>query len=290
MASRQKIHKLDREKLGKKLKAHPDRVQELVEKYAAYLAQDKKSKAHAELNLFYNLKAIIEAEERGIAEKDIPKALLLWNRIRRYGDFNIHAFGSLLIELNDYLKNVEDKENTEPTDSLLFEHINLRATPEILEIQAVKEMIQKRGIYNKLFNDAGEGIIHLYRSFRLAGAKIVMDYSTGLMWQHSGSTVVCTLKAAKIYVDRLNKDRFAGFDNWRLPTCDELACLTENHQNEFDLYIDSSFDFNQWHIWTSDLMSTSPRAWVVYFNDATVRTSINKKSFVRAVRNALMEP
>jgi hypothetical protein len=124
--------------------------------------------------------------------------------------------------------------------------------------------------------------------FKLKGDKIVMDYSTGLMWQQSGSAEPYRLKDVQQQIEHLNQIKYAGFDNWRLPTLDELACLTEPQVNEFGLYLDPIFDDKQWHIWTADLLKSLPRAWVVYFNDATIRMSLNKKSFLRSVRTAAL--
>ncbi|MBN1480660.1 DUF1566 domain-containing protein [candidate division KSB1 bacterium] len=283
------------EQLGKTLNKSPDVLRDLLQKHATILGlKKKKNLVVDDENLVLNIKAIVEAKERGIADNDIPKALLLWNRIRRYGDFNIHAYGSLLMELKDYLSHTtQSKENSasiQDESPFFFEHINLRATPQILDFAGVKELVKTRGIYNKILNETGENLIHLFRVFKLEGHKVVMDYSTGLMWQQSGSDHPCTLKKAKHYIDDLNSMKCAGFANWRLPTCDELACLTQRQQNTHELYIDDIFAPEQWHIWSSDHLKILPRAWVAYFNDATIKISLNKKSYVRGVRTALISP
>lgn len=279
------------EQLSKTLNTSPHVLHNLLQKHAAILGLNKKkiSKVN-DKNLVLNIKAILEAKERGISENDMPKALLLWNRIRRYGDFNIHAYGSLLMELNDYLVQTKQcaKNALEPAaeNPFFFEHINLRAAPQFLDFAGVKELVTSRGIYNKILNETGEGLLHLFRMFKLEGRKVVMDYSTGLMWQQSGSDHPCSLIKAKRYIDDLNSMNHAGFANWRLPTCDELICLTQNRHNTHGLHIDEIFAPEQWHIWSSDHLRVLPRAWVVYFNDATIKMSLNKKSYVRGVRTA----
>jgi len=56
-------------------------------------------------------------------------------------------------------------------------------------------------------------------------------------------------------VTKLNKDRFAGFSNWRLPTLKEAMSLTEPKKWNGDLYLDSKFDKTQRWIWTADTYS-----------------------------------
>ena len=53
----------------------------------------------------------------------------------------------------------------------------------------------------------------------------VTDQATGLMWQRGGSTGNLDRKGAKKYVQELNRQGFAGYSDWRLPTVEELASL-----------------------------------------------------------------
>jgi hypothetical protein len=53
----------------------------------------------------------------------------------------------------------------------------------------------------------------------------VYDRATGLMWQHSGSKQLLTWDEACKYIIWLNKSRFCNYDDWRLPTIEELASL-----------------------------------------------------------------
>ncbi|MBD3305685.1 TIR domain-containing protein, partial [candidate division KSB3 bacterium] len=47
---------------------------------------------------------------------------------------------------------------------------------------------------------------------------VVVDHATGLMWQQSGSDKELTYTQAQQYVKGLNQKKFAGYDDWRLPT------------------------------------------------------------------------
>ncbi|MCP4183707.1 MAG: DUF1566 domain-containing protein, partial [Hyphomicrobiales bacterium] len=61
--------------------------------------------------------------------------------------------------------------------------------------------------------------------------EVVLDHATGLMWQKSGSDDYMEYEVAKTYIEKLNKDQFAGYDDWRLPTIYELMSLLEKEQS-----------------------------------------------------------
>jgi hypothetical protein len=84
----------------------------------------------------------------------------------------------------------------------------------------------------------------------------------------------------------LNKIKFAGYDNWRLPTLEEAMSLMENTPNEFGLYINPLFDVRQPWNWTADRYSAS-RIWFVNFLYGNCNYSglRDKDGYVRAVRS-----
>jgi len=51
------------------------------------------------------------------------------------------------------------------------------------------------------------------------GDGTVTDRATGLMWQQGGSSDDdISFNAAKNYINQLNKEKFGGYNDWRLPT------------------------------------------------------------------------
>lgn len=56
-------------------------------------------------------------------------------------------------------------------------------------------------------------------------ALVAYQPATGLLWQRGGSEWGLTLVEAREHVADLNAARFAGFDDWRLPTVDEVCTL-----------------------------------------------------------------
>ncbi len=116
------------------------------------------------------------------------------------------------------------------------------------------------------------------------GNGVVVDHATGLMWEKSGSPDYITYEKAEAYIRDLNRKKLAGFDDWRLPTVDELASLVEPEERSGGLYIDPPFDTNQSWCWTSDKRG-SGSAWYVSFNDGSVYWSgVDNQGYVRAVR------
>lgn len=144
-------------------------------------------------------------------------------------------------------------ENNKSLDDLIY----------LSDVQAT-EMIKQNGYYDRDRNPDGKGIAHQYEAKILNGKKVVIDHTTKLMWQQSGSLSYMYYKDAFKYIDRLNREKFAGFDDWRLPTLEEAMSLMEPTRKNGTLFIDPVFDKTQIWIWISDIYSAS-WAWYVYF-------------------------
>jgi tetratricopeptide (TPR) repeat protein len=141
----------------------------------------------------------------------------------------------------------------------------LRSTPrDNLSVESVKSMLKDKGFYDSHRNNSASGF---HNDFKLQNAgKVVYDSASGLMWQQSGSDKCMEYRDAKAFVTKLNSNRFAGYNDWRLPTLEEAMSLIESSEKSGDLFIDPVFDSTQRYIWTSDMNNTS-RAWVVYFGN-----------------------
>lgn len=119
--------------------------------------------------------------------------------------------------------------------------------------------------------------------------EVVVDHATGLMWQKSGSKEELTYADAQKYVENLNRKRFAGYDDWRLPTIPELMSLLEPKEQSNGLFINLIFDATQSWCWSADIRQikdedSSGAAWLVHFTYGYVYWSdVEGKNYVRCV-------
>ncbi len=124
---------------------------------------------------------------------------------------------------------------------------------------------------NNEFNDNADGT--------------VTDHATGLMWQKSGSQNSLTYEEAQEYIEQLNRERFAGHSDWRLPTIPELMSLLTPQKQTNGLYIDPIFDADQSWCWSAD-KGSSGSAWLVGFSYGFVSWyDLNFSYYVRGVRS-----
>lgn len=105
---------------------------------------------------------------------------------------------------------------------------------------------------------------YVKNEFKNNGDGTITDYATGLMWQKGGSDTLMSYEEARGYAEKQNDELFAGYDDWRLPTIDELTSLLEPEKQPNNLYIDLIFDEDQWWCWSSD-QRDSGGAWGLYF-------------------------
>jgi len=161
----------------------------------------------------------------------------------------------------------------------------LRSTPDRFNIQAVMMMLQRWAFFDKYKNKHGRGLRHDYKSIERNGAKLVIDRATGLMWQQGGSEERITFADAQKYIAQLNREKFAGYNDWRLPTLEEAISLMEPKENSADLYIDPVFDKSQRWIWTTDKEASGGAWYVSFYSGHCARDYEHYYSSVRAVRS-----
>ncbi len=112
------------------------------------------------------------------------------------------------------------------------------------------------------------------------------------MWQQSGSDNYMRYKDTDDYVRQLNRKGLGGYNDWRLPTLEELASLTER-QKINRRYIDPVFDKKQSYCWNSDTVKgSSGLAWgVSFFNGVVFGYDYrNDDRYVRLVRAGQVTP
>jgi hypothetical protein len=163
--------------------------------------------------------------------------------------------------------------------------VQLRSEPiENFSTDEVKKMLKERDFYDNQENKQGKGLNHQYKVIEKEGEKLVIDYTTGLTWQQSGSPNYMEYSKTEEYIKKLNDNHFAGYDDWRLPTLEEAMSLMEPEKKSGGLYISKVFDQRQSFIWTADKESSSA-AGVVYFASGCRYYRVGySNALVRAVR------
>lgn len=173
-----------------------------------------------------------------------------------------------------------------------FTPVSLRGEPQDLSPTDVKEMLQKHAFYATCWNYNGdfcnpEGDFRNGFVDRKDGT--VLDEATGLLWQKSGSTETMAWTQAADYVKAINAQGLGGYQDWRLPTAEELASLMESVWRNGDLFIDPLFDRTQRYCWSADTQG-SGRAWKANFHlGFLLDFPVSSLNSVRVVRSAAFE-
>lgn len=116
------------------------------------------------------------------------------------------------------------------------------------------------------------------------GDVVVFDETTKLMWERSGSDEQVNYRNAEAYIEKLNHDRFAETNDWRLPTLKEALTLLEKEKGSNGLLIAPEFDKKQKWIWVSDKVNAT-RGWIVGFDNGCYLSDLSyDNGYVRAVR------
>jgi serine/threonine-protein kinase len=127
-------------------------------------------------------------------------------------------------------------------------------------------------------------VTYVTNAYRANQDGTVTDRATGLIWQQAGSDYPVTWQEAHDYIEMLNHKGFAGHDDWRLPTVDELITLLTDVPQAGDLCIEPVFNQNERWLWSCDRRSYVA-AWYVSVDLGYVSwQDFSCYYYVRAVR------
>jgi serine/threonine protein kinase len=178
----------------------------------------------------------------------------------------------------------EGKRKREAEQQRIFDAmIKLRSQFKDLSKNDVKSMLRERGFFEKYYNKSGD-FKNYFEVRTIKKGKIVVDFATGLIWHQFGSESYMNIERVKPWLADLNKQEYAGYSDWRLPTLEEAASLLENEESRFGLFIDDVFASEQRFIWTGDT-SGKGNGWVIDFYSGDVSSqALTTMVYVRPVR------
>jgi len=156
-----------------------------------------------------------------------------------------------------------------------------RTTPLVITEVDVQNMIKNYDFYALDWNDNAAGYENEFVIKDARGEKIIVDKKSGLTWQQAGSPQGIAASQTTQYIQKLNREQFAGYDDWRIPTLEEAMTLMEPYTNLQELHLDPIFK-GLWCIWTADVNQQGHR-WMVNFYTRP-QTDLGDKAYVRACR------
>jgi hypothetical protein len=121
------------------------------------------------------------------------------------------------------------------------ERVNLPTEPITLADERIGPIIRQWNFYDALLNPQGSFSNALVDT---GDESTVLDQRTGILWQRAGLDL-CSAHTMKGRIERLNKERFAGHCDWRIPTLEEAMSLMEPVANAKGIHLSSCFSKEQ---------------------------------------------
>ena len=146
----------------------------------------------------------------------------------------------------------------------VLEKVSLRAAGAVLTEQEATRLAAHHNFYDSHHNPQGKFTNALVDN---GDTLTVTDYATGIMWQRGGCDLT-TIRNVQKYVDQLNRQRFAGFADWRLPTMEEAFSLLEPRVNAKGVHLHPCFSKEQPFIFLADQRKPGGY-WFIDFKQAT---------------------
>jgi hypothetical protein len=121
------------------------------------------------------------------------------------------------------------------------EKVLLPLEPAIINDDQIADVIRKWNFFDSEYNQSG----NFENSFVASGnPEIIIDQRTSLMWQRDGLDIN-SIRTIQKQIEELNKQKFGGFSDWRLPSMEEAMSLMEPVKNSKDVFLKPCFSKEQ---------------------------------------------
>jgi hypothetical protein len=159
----------------------------------------------------------------------------------------------------------------------------LRSSPLAFKEEELGGLIHKTGLFERRYNPEGSTEGYLVDN---GDGLTVTDLTTKLMWQRGGSEIN-SIRTIQKWLEELNREDFAGHNDWRLPTFEEALSLAVKTKNSWELYLHPCFSAAQPFIFTSDTRNPGG-AWFIDYAQVRVfwASAFNPGGFGRVCRSA----
>lgn len=126
--------------------------------------------------------------------------------------------------------------------------VELRREPAFVGEEEIPGILQKFNFYDSQRNPQGSFTPYLVDN---GDNLTVSELKSRVMWQRGGCDIA-NHRNVTAYIQSLNKKKFAGCDDWRLPTIGEALALLIPERNEKGLLISKAFSREQPFIFLAD--------------------------------------
>lgn len=157
----------------------------------------------------------------------------------------------------------------------------LRSESKAFKETEIEGEIQRSALFERRYNPDAEAEKYLVDN---GDQLTVSDMTSNLMWERGGSDIN-SIRTIQARAKELNADKFAGYDDWRLPTIEEGLSLLEKVKSDKELYLHPCFSKAQPFIFTAD-QRTPGGHWFIDFAQARVfwASGFNPGGFGRVCR------